>query len=632
MIVVLTLFVLTFSANAQTPTILPPGATITALGRTSLVKDDGSFEIFGVPSNNSIGQLGFGQLFNFRVRMIAPDGTTAQSDVLTAVPNLITFVPFLTFGPLSPVPVSLAISAPTRILTTVGQTVPLTITGTFQDGTQQTLTTDPLTYYLSSNPAFVTVSQTGVITVKSIPDSLAAVIITVMGEGTVSASTFQFMVAPPVVAITSPSEGAQYVPGQGIYVNASVTSAANIDHVDFTVDGVVANTQTAAPYAVALTLPIGDHTLGAHAYDVGGTRGDAVPVHINVIADPLTKITGIIVDANGKVVAGAIVRAGNLTATTDSNGRFTITNVPTVQTKMLIAVTYADSSGKTIFGSTTVNLIRGGVTDIGTLTLTQRSPWSKFHADTQNTGVGAGAGVTGILKWQFKTGGSILPSPAIGADGTIYIGSDDDYVYALDGQSGTLKWQFKTGGSVESSPAISADGTIYVGSDDDYVYALDGQSGALKWQFKTGGSVTSSPAISADGAIYIGSGDDYVYALDGQSGTLKWQFKTGDVVYYSCPAIGADGTIYVGSYDNYVYALNGRSGALKWKFKTNFYVASSPAIGPDGTIYVGSDDDYIYALDGQSGTLKWQFKTGDIVFSSPAIGLDGDSLCGIRRQ
>ena len=38
--------------------------------------------------------------------------------------------------------------------------------------------------------------------------------------------------------------------------------------------------------------------------------------------------------------------------------------------------------------------------------------------------------------------------------------------------SGSLKWRYATGSYVWSSPAIGSDGTIYVGSYDGYLYAI----------------------------------------------------------------------------------------------------------------------------------------------------------------
>ncbi|KLO24244.1 hypothetical protein X275_00740 [Marinitoga sp. 1197] len=85
---------------------------------------------------------------------------------------------------------------------------------------------------------------------------------------------------------------------------------------------------------------------------------------------------------------------------------------------------------------------------------------------------------TSLLKWKYKTGGDVFSSPAIGSDRTIYIGSWDNYVYAINGD-GTLKLKYKTEWDVSSSPVIGSDGTIYVGSRDYYLYATNENNGGL---------------------------------------------------------------------------------------------------------------------------------------------------------
>jgi outer membrane protein assembly factor BamB len=250
------------------------------------------------------------------------------------------------------------------------------------------------------------------------------------------------------------------------------------------------------------------------------------------------------------------------------------------------------------------------------------APWPMFHCDLQHTGTSPYVGPqTGVLEWKFRTNDRIGCSPAIAKDGTVYVGSEESYLYALK-PDGTLKWKFETGDWVVSSPAIAKDGTVYVGSGDSYLYALK-PDGSLKWKFETGDCVGSSPAIAKDGTVYVGSGDSYLYALK-PDGSLKWKFETGDWVA-SSPAIAKDGTVYVGSEDSYLYALK-PDGSLKWKFETGDWVVSSPAIAKDGTVYVGSQDGYIYAID-PDGTLKWKFTAG-VVFSSPAIGENGTVYVG----
>jgi outer membrane protein assembly factor BamB len=71
---------------------------------------------------------------------------------------------------------------------------------------------------------------------------------------------------------------------------------------------------------------------------------------------------------------------------------------------------------------------------------------------------------------------------------------------------------------VGCSPAIGSDGTVYVGSgaDDKKLYAINGKSGGKLWEFETGKSqrgVASSPAIGPDGAVYVGSFDNKLYAI-----------------------------------------------------------------------------------------------------------------------
>lgn len=70
--------------------------------------------------------------------------------------------------------------------------------------------------------------------------------------------------------------------------------------------------------------------------------------------------------------------------------------------------------------------------------------------------------------------------------------------------NGDLKWTFQTYHPVDSSPAVGDDGTIYVGSQG-FCYAIN-PDGTMKWAFSThGGAGVSSPAIGPDGTLYVGS-------------------------------------------------------------------------------------------------------------------------------
>jgi len=224
----------------------------------------------------------------------------------------------------------------------------------------------------------------------------------------------------------------------------------------------------------------------------------------------------------------------------------------------------------------------------------------------------------GTLKWKFEEDLEIRSSPAIASDGTVYVGSEDKHLYAIN-PDGSLKWKYKADSEIYSSPAISKDGTIYFCSYYK-LYALN-PDGSFKWQFsKIKGN---SPVVDSTGTIYLGSSNDIYFLAINPNGSVKWQFQAGSIIN-SSPAISEDGMIYVGS-GRYLYALNS-SGSLEWQYETYGTIYYSPAIAPDNTIYVGSNDNYLYAIN-PDGTRKWRTQI-QYLLTPPAIALDGTIYVG----
>ena len=60
-----------------------------------------------------------------------------------------------------------------------------------------------------------------------------------------------------------------------------------------------------------------------------------------------------------------------------------------------------------------------------------------FRGDPAHTGVNPGPAVESSprLLWRFQTGDDVWSSPAV-VDGVVYVGSTDNYVYALDAETG----------------------------------------------------------------------------------------------------------------------------------------------------------------------------------------------------
>jgi outer membrane protein assembly factor BamB len=215
---------------------------------------------------------------------------------------------------------------------------------------------------------------------------------------------------------------------------------------------------------------------------------------------------------------------------------------------------------------------------------------------------------SGRERWRFPTGGRIRSSPAA-ADGLVIVGSADGRVYAVELASGQERWRYDPEGvslvsadfgfdrkSIISSPAL-VDGTVYVGSRDGHMYAIDQATGEFKWRADHRVSwAMSSPAVVGD-VLYSGTSDGaFVHALDVASGDELWSFVT-DGYTWSSPAVAGDG-LYIGDGSGYLWALDRETGEVHWSYRARGGVLSSPAV-VDGMVYFGSDDGSVYALHGE---------------------------------
>ena len=254
-----------------------------------------------------------------------------------------------------------------------------------------------------------------------------------------------------------------------------------------------------------------------------------------------------------------------------------------------------------------------------------------FRGDAAHAGVyfTEGPRVFRRVKWTFPTGDRIVSSP-VHAEGVIYFGGDDGYVYAVDAADGRQRWKYKTGGPVPSTPAV-AGGIVYAASYDGKLHAIDAKTGQARWKFETGGErrfeaknlhgmlpknqtiadafdvFLSSPVV-AGGAVYFGSGDGNVYAIDAATGREKWHFDAAGSWVISSPAV-AQGKVIFGTSDSSLYmVLDAETGTELVRQQGDAFVFSSPSVAGN-TVYIGVLNGTLEARDLASGTLLWQFET-----------------------
>jgi outer membrane protein assembly factor BamB len=279
-------------------------------------------------------------------------------------------------------------------------------------------------------------------------------------------------------------------------------------------------------------------------------------------------------------------------------------------------------------------------------------PIAPMHMmNPQHTGITSyhGPNNTPTLTWTKSFGATNLfvsPSIGIASDDTLYIGSNDGYVYALN-PNGNIKWQkkvndsnlFTSPNSMYTTPAIGKNGTIYIGSNEGYMFALEPINGNIKWKYNAGYPLQSSPILDTNDNIYFGAGQSVYSITDGfDYAYLRWlrPFDTSANVN-SSPALGQNGFLYFGSDDGYLYAVNSLTGVLQWKKNLSLPdtlithpIYTSATVDACNNVIIGNGsymDGSLNYLDGINGDILWQKSYGEQdgpIYNTVAV--NGDTI------
>lgn len=226
----------------------------------------------------------------------------------------------------------------------------------------------------------------------------------------------------------------------------------------------------------------------------------------------------------------------------------------------------------------------------------------------------------GKFQWKYPTEGGVVSRPVV-ADGNIFFGSEDKRLHVVSARSGKVVWTYYTDAPIRSSPRI-AEGHIFIGSDDRYLHAINLNSGRMVWRFETADAIRATPFVN-DSMVYVGCESGDFYAVDFR-GTLKWRFHAKRAVTSS--AVGTDQNLYFTSVDSTLYSLDPRNGWVIWRFRLGKPSISTPCMADD-LVFVGAADGFIYAVEARSAKEVWRFRTDHQVNGSPIIYKDS-LYCG----
>jgi len=320
---------------------------------------------------------------------------------------------------------------------------------------------------------------------------------------------------PPTAAITSPVSGSTVIEGATLPITVTATDDVAVAAVNFLVNGQVAFTSTTTPYQFNLTVPTGSPTLilGATAVDLGGNIGTVPAITLKVIPDPLTTVSGTVVDQANNAVGGATVTCLGTAALSGPNGTFSIPGLPTVKGNIRCHAKFTAVNGTTLSGdSAFVSPVPGGTTDVGAIVLR------------------AGGGL--IVAQRDSGLVQILKTSPLSVDATLNLGSDViDVAVSPDG----------------STAAVSSFGAARVTFID-----LKAQPPAVRG-FVSTPILAEAVAFTPDGRFVVvtdGGGSTLVVSIDVNAKTIASTFALP--VAAQGVAVTANNKVLVNAFDNAV--------------------------------------------------------------------------------
>ncbi|MGH9071177.1 MAG: PQQ-binding-like beta-propeller repeat protein [Acidimicrobiales bacterium] len=226
------------------------------------------------------------------------------------------------------------------------------------------------------------------------------------------------------------------------------------------------------------------------------------------------------------------------------------------------------------------------------------SPTKVYVSDTSGdlSSVQVGPSTAKVL-WSLALGGgtgSSFGSPALGHGGTIYTTDKRQAIAVVDhGAKGTVLWRYTVGADIEVSPAVAADGTVVVGTNDPYQYGLS-PTGALRWKVRRVSETYSSTAATADGLTYYGDNNGIVYVTQSSTGkpVVRYQGLEG---VWSTPVVDSAHDAYFGTQGKHIYGY-AYDGRKLFDIDAHAPIDSYPALGGDGALIIGTEKANLYSI------------------------------------
>ncbi|WP_372880165.1 outer membrane protein assembly factor BamB [Psychromonas sp.] len=197
---------------------------------------------------------------------------------------------------------------------------------------------------------------------------------------------------------------------------------------------------------------------------------------------------------------------------------------------------------------------------------------------------------------------------------TLFIGTENAQVLAIDKYTGKLKWLAEVSGEVLAKPAYD-NGKIVVHTSRGDLIALDSVTGELLWTLTNKQPnltlrSSSAPAIAQGGIIY-GRADGFVSGALLETGQALWQLpiarpfgatELDRIVDADTQPIISNGVVYALAYNGNLTAIDLLKGVELWSRQYSGYNDMTLS---GNSLYLTDYRGHVYAVDRRSGDDIW---------------------------
>ena len=229
----------------------------------------------------------------------------------------------------------------------------------------------------------------------------------------------------------------------------------------------------------------------------------------------------------------------------------------------------------------------------------------------------------GVQKWVYPNGNTtpFVSGLALHRD-KLYIGGNDGKVYAFDAKTGTLLWTnpFVTGNKIWATP-IATDNTLYIGSYDKNLYAINLADGTEKWHFSTQGAIMNTPIVQ-NGIVYFGSFDRYFYAVNADTGALIWKSTNQAANWFWANPVLGNNVIYAPNIDGNIYVFDITNGNTINTINLDQSISSTPIILGNKLIVAsenGKSLSKLWAIDTDNYTYRMIVELKKLIYAPLSV-------------